>query len=319
MKVDGNRDGLLYIGLNQDHSCFACGDEVGVRIFNCDPVKQLQCQNFNHGIGHVEMLFRCCYLALVGGGSNPTWDTTRVVVWEDQMQRPVCEIELSSPVLSVKLKRDRIVVATLQEVYVYTLDHTPVLLLCYSTSVNPAGLVELCTTTSLLAFPGVDQGQVSLVSIAEDAQSQMRMIPAHTGPLAILTLNMQGTMLATASDKGTLIRIFDTQTCLLLYELRRGTNKAHISSVAFNRLSNLLCVTSDTKTLHIFSLDGKSKSRSVTKHTLSHALPSVCCFGNDENTVIVISSSGYYFKIRWNDKGETFKEEQFKFMLLSDD
>ena len=252
-------------------------------------------------------------------GQDPTWDTTKVVVWEDQIQRPVCEIEMSQPVLSVKLKRDRIVVVSLEEVYVYTLDHNPVLLLCYSTSVNPAGLTELCTTTSLLAFPGVDKGQVSLVNIAEDSQSQMRMIPAHTGPLAILSLNMQGTMLATASDKGTLIRIFDTHTCLLLYELRRGTNKAHISSVAFNRLSNLLCVTSDTKTLHIFSLDGKSKSRSVTKHTLSQALPSVCCFGNEENTVIVISSSGYYFKIRWNDKGETFKEEQFKFMLLSDD
>ena len=83
-------------------------------------------------------------------------------------------------------------------------------MLCYSTSVNPAGLTELCTTTSLLAFPGVDKGQVSLVNIAEDSQSQMRMIPAHTGPLAILSLNMQGTMLATASDKGTLIRIFDT-------------------------------------------------------------------------------------------------------------
>ena len=269
---------------------------------------------------YIILSFSKYYLTISSyAGNNPRWDTTRVVVWEDQMQRPVCEIDMTHPVLSVKLKRDRIVVVTLVEVYVYTLDRAPSLLLCYSTCVNPAGLTELCTTTSLLVFPGVDKGQVSLVNIAEDASTQMRMIPAHTGSLAVLSLNMQGTMLATASDKGTLIRIFDTHTCLLLYELRRGTNKARVSCIAFNRVSNLLCVTSDTKTLHIFSLDSKSKSRSITKHTLSHALPSVCCFGSDENTVIVISSSGYYFKIRWNDKGETFKEEQFKFMLLSDD
>lgn len=180
-------------------------------------------------------------------------------------------------------------------------------------------LTQLHTTSSLLVFPSVDKGQVCLVNIAEDSQSQMRMIPAHTNHLAVLMLNMQGTMLATASDKGTLIRIFDTQTCLLLYELRRGSNKANIFSIAFNRLSNLLCVTSDSKTLHIFSLDGKSTSRSVTKYTMTSSLPAICCFGNEERTVIVVSSSGYYVKIRWNEKGETFKEEQFKFLLMTDE
>lgn len=203
--------------------------------------------------------------------------------------------------------------------YVYTLERDPKLLLCYSTCPNPLGLTELCTTSSLLLFPAIDTGQVSLVNIADDAQSQMRLIPAHTGPLAILSINMQGTMLATASDKGTLVRVFDTQTCLLLYELRRGMSQARIHCVAFNRNSNLLCLTSHSRTLHIFSLDGKSKSRSVTKHPLKSGEESICCFGNEDNTLIVISSRGVYTKVRWNDKGETFKEEQFNYLQMNDD
>ena len=58
MKIEGSKDGLLHLGLNQDHSCFACGTERGVRVFNCDPVKQLQSHDFQKGVGHVEMLFR---------------------------------------------------------------------------------------------------------------------------------------------------------------------------------------------------------------------------------------------------------------------
>jgi autophagy-related protein 18 len=63
-------------------------------------------------------------------------------------------------------------------------------------------------------------------------------------------------MLATASDKGTVIRIFSIPHGQKVYQFRRGSYPARIHSISFNAMSTLLCVSSDTDTVHIFKLVG---------------------------------------------------------------
>lgn len=80
------------------------------------------------------------------------------------------------------------------------------------------------------------------------------IIQAHKSPLAMLSLNSTGTLLATASDKGTVIRVFSLPNGDRIHEFRRGSYPAKIYSISFNAVSTLLCVSSDTETVHIFKL-----------------------------------------------------------------
>ncbi|KAJ9098896.1 hypothetical protein QFC19_006235 [Naganishia cerealis] len=80
------------------------------------------------------------------------------------------------------------------------------------------------------------------------------MIQAHKSPIAALAINSQGTMLASASDKGTIIRVFSLPDAKRLGEYRRGSKAARIYSMNFNPVGTLLCVSSDTETVHVYNL-----------------------------------------------------------------
>jgi len=96
----------------------------------------------------------------------------------------------------------------------------------------------------------------------------INVIEAHRSPLSCITLNSEGTLLATASDKGTIIRVFSVPDGHKLYQFRRGSMPSRIYSMSFNTTSTLLCVSSATETIHIFKLgpqgsssDGRAISR----------------------------------------------------------
>lgn len=88
------------------------------------------------------------------------------------------------------------------------------------------------------------------------------MIEAHNSPLSCIALNNDGTMLATASEKGTIIRVFSIPDAQKLYQFRRGSIPARIYSMSFNSASTLLSVSSATETVHIFRLGAPNANQS---------------------------------------------------------
>lgn len=107
-----------------------------------------------------------------------------------------------------------------------------------------------------VAVPGPQLGEVHIKLY--DAPSEM-IIPAHNSSIAALAINSDSTMVATASAKGTLLRVWDSSSGLQLYELRRGVDIAAITCLNFNQISSYLICSSDKGTIHVFSIVSKTE------------------------------------------------------------
>ena len=123
------------------------------------------------------------------------------------------------------------------------------------TASNPSGLLALSPSAdaTVLACPGLHPGQVR-VELYDTRRT--KFVQAHNSGLAALALSTSGKLLATASEKGTLVRVFSTADGARLRELRRGSDPARIYSLAFSRgdRPDWVAVTSDKGTAHVFSL-----------------------------------------------------------------
>jgi len=214
----------------------------------------------------------------------------KVVIWDDLKQMGVIQLEFNAEVRSVRLRRDRIVVVLKSLIKVYTFTAAPQQLHVFDTAPNWKGLCSLSPSSnnSMLAFPTAEAaagslgsagtgdgevkaaidpskvsasgGNVKLIDLAKPNNPPL-IIAAHTSSLCCLTLNIQGTRLATASDKGTLIRIFDTATGNIINELRRGSQSATIYSINFSPDSSLVVASSSHGTIHVFSAEDSSRNK----------------------------------------------------------
>ncbi|EOA24065.1 hypothetical protein CARUB_v10017285mg [Capsella rubella] len=328
---------VLHLSFNQDHACFAVGTDRGFRILNCDPFREIFRRDFDRGggVAVVEMLFRCNILALVGGGPDPQYPPNKVMIWDDHQGRCIGELSFRSDVRSVRLRRDRIIVVLEQKIFVYNFSDLK-LMHQIETIANPKGLcaVSQGVGSMVLVCPGLQKGQVR---IEHYASKRTKFIMAHDSRIACFALTQDGHLLATASSKGTLVRVFNTVDGTLRQEVRRGADRAEIYSLAFSSNAEWLAVSSDKGTVHVFGLkvnsgaQVKETSRIASDLTRSTSSPSsslslfkgvlpkyfssewsvaqfrlvegtqyIAAFGHQKNTVVILGMDGSFYRCQFD-------------------
>ncbi|KAJ3004664.1 WD repeat domain phosphoinositide-interacting protein 3, partial [Thoreauomyces humboldtii] len=208
----------------------------------------------------------------------------KVVVWDESKAQAIWEVECKEEVVSVGVLSAFVVILHKTHVAVYTLAPPPVHQLTIPTTPNPRGLCALSDAAILL--PGPRVGHVSITHFRPSSSTTSTstststsswtttttLIPAHTSAISALALSTSGTLVATASETGTLVRVWRVngngsvaggggkreREHESVRELRRGVEKARVWSIAFCQFEKAVCVASDTGTVHVFLVDGES-------------------------------------------------------------
>eukprot|EP00446_Apocalathium_sp_SHHI-4_P088169 CAMPEP_0177481398 /NCGR_PEP_ID=MMETSP0369-20130122/26361_1 /TAXON_ID=447022 ORGANISM="Scrippsiella hangoei-like, Strain SHHI-4" /NCGR_SAMPLE_ID=MMETSP0369 /ASSEMBLY_ACC=CAM_ASM_000364 /LENGTH=613 /DNA_ID=CAMNT_0018957217 /DNA_START=77 /DNA_END=1915 /DNA_ORIENTATION=- len=105
------------------------------------------------------------------------------------------------------------------------------------------------------ASGGDDVGVISVVDTY--TLKPVGTVLAHRAPVQALCLNPSGQLLATASTKGTVVRLFAVPSLEMVFSFRRGTSSCRIFALLFSRDSGHLCASSASGTVHIFKNSDK--------------------------------------------------------------
>lgn len=341
------RKDVISVSMNAEHTLFAASMETGVRIFNVEPLSVRASLDDPKDMGSVavcSLLHRTNLVAVVAGGSNQRYSEKSVLIWDDALKKFILEYTFSSPVLAVKTRRDRILIVERHRIHCFSFPHKSEKLFTIETRDNPLGLCEVSPYTSserqLLVFPGYRTGSIHILDLihSEPGKSSSPVnISAHQSDIACLAINKAGTMVATASTKGTLIRVFDTSRRTLLVELRRGADAATLYCIAFSHDSDFLVVSSDKGTVHIFALRDTHLNRrsniptmgwsphqylnsqwALAKFTVAAECACICAFGHN-SSVYAICLDGTFHKYNFTPDGNCVRDSYDVYLDVPED
>ncbi|KAF4364496.1 hypothetical protein F8388_007073 [Cannabis sativa] len=349
MAVSSNTPSTINLTFSHDQSFIAACTETGVQLFSCDPFRAIDLRE-EGGISTVEFLFGSNIWALVGGGTSPEFDRKKVRFWENAKNCFIGEISCRSVVLSVRMRRDFIFVVLENRTLVY--NYSNLKIYCQiETAANPKGLcaASVGDSPAVMVCLGVLIGEIR---VEHYSIRKIKFIAAHSSEIACLGITREGSLVATASVKGTVIRVFRTRDGTLLQELWRGTERATIYSLAFSSPIKWLAVSSDTGTVHIFNLNKCtttqvlqpqplqtsytssslsfikglvmpnciSLDRSLAKIRLVKGSKYIADFGHMKNTIIVLGMDGSFYRCMFDpDKGGEMTQLEYHNFLYPED
>ncbi|CBY22304.1 unnamed protein product [Oikopleura dioica] len=256
MNCDGDGD-IMWMNFNQDGSSLSAGSKAGFYLYGLSNGTEKLDEHFDQSAQDVILVERLFNSSLVVTVSQT--NARKIRVYHFRKGSLILQHTYPSAVLAVKMNRSRLVVTLEESLYIHNIRDMSILHTIRETPPNPRGVCALAATDAddtcgYLAYPGATHvGELNIFDTVD--LRAVTSLTAHDNPIAAVAMDRSGKKVATASEKGTVIRVFSIPEGKRLFEFRRGVARcATISSLNFSPEANFLSVSSNTQTIHIFKL-----------------------------------------------------------------
>ena len=204
----------MFMEFNQEKSHIIIYNNEELRIININPFKLVCLINDLPKIKIARMLYRSNLIFYVGDDiqnedSQSNFTPNILNIYDDAKKEIIDNVKLNSQILDVQIIKNYISLLSDKFVHIYKLDNLK----------NYIYKFEVCNNNFLLSeeiFVYMEHNKKSksseVIKIFNLDNAKSIKIKAHENKIKYLALNNKSTQLATSSEKGTIIRIFDVHT-----------------------------------------------------------------------------------------------------------
>ncbi|KAK2952208.1 putative WD repeat domain phosphoinositide-interacting protein 2 [Blattamonas nauphoetae] len=339
MQVNDPKKDITFLNFNQTNACLIVGTKAGYSLWRTNPFDQCTRGFIEHPIHLCEMFFSTSLLAVVCNDKDENFTPRVLYLYNTKIDQVICLLRFNEDIQGVKLNQQHLVVILRASIIIYTLEKIePVCTLDIFFNQTPQSapdlnpnrhsIAVLCPQRPLLAYPcdpirgsvciaRLNDPSSSAPGIGDDEETygSYQVIEAHDHPVTALAFNRDGDKLATASAHGTIVRIWDTNTRKMITEVKRSKvgKTATIHSLCFSDDGQLLVVSSSSKTVHIFCIEGERKSETsvaciyLEKENITERM-NIASFSSESNYIQLACADGNYYHFKMPALGSSNKK-----------
>ena len=327
----------VYISFNHTNNYCCFGTSIGFYIYQINPFQKVLSRKIDGGVSMIKMLHESNIILFVGKTDRGLYPNNKLIIWDDHKKNVLGEISYNNKIINIDLTKNNIIVLCEHKIYIYEFES---LTLVKSIDIVGSGNMMSIGSeeTDYLIYPGNEIGTVNITKLNSD---YFQKIQAHTSSIKTLYLNSTGSHFVTASETGTLVRIFNTETGEKVKELRRGCDQTEIKDVRMSVDNSLLLVSSNKGTIHIYNTginpDCENKNAlwenygssyikavipvpeyfnsewSFSKIYLS-GIETFSIIKSDEKTIYSFGNDGQFYKINFSDADKPIIEKTIKYI-----
>lgn len=245
-------------------------------ILNSNPLYKLLSIDFIGELSNSLIFNNTQCLLLTGQPYSPN-----KLIFYDSLDRLVISIiEFNQSITSIDTSDKFIAICLESSVYLYSTSNSynTTLLHKHSTHSDPISQINTYNQHTLFISSGSKLGHLHVIHLQTDNIKSTNLFQPHKSKVSAISISSDNQLFATCSIKGTIIRIYNSNSLQLTHQLRRGSDTAVItsSSLSFSLNKSHFALISDKSSIHLWNLSNTSSNYfSQSRSTSIYHLPSL--------------------------------------------